>query len=152
MDDRKSKIDSELGKVKAERDDYKSKYLRALADYQNFERRIREEEQEMVKGANAGMLLKLLPFLDNLDKAEVFVKDAGLKIAKDHFLKILTEIGLEEIPVLGKEYDPHLAEAVDMIAGEKDNVVVEVLKKGYKFNDKILRIAQVKVSKKVKNS
>ena len=148
---KKPAANEELEKTKKERDDYKSKYLRALADYQNFEKRVRSEEQEMVKGANANLLLKLLPFLDNLEQAEVFIKEEGLKIAKNHFFSILKDIGLEEIAVFGKEFDPHTAEAIDMVSGEKDNIVMEVVRKGYRFNGKILRPAQVKVSKKVKS-
>lgn len=135
-------------KIKKEKEDYKHKYLRALADYQNLEKRIREEKDLLTKEANKTLILKLLPFLDSLDKAELFIKDEGLKIAKDNFYKILKEQGLEEIEVLGKEFDPHLAEAVDVAPDEKDNHVVEVLRKGYRLNGKILRIAQVKVGKK----
>ncbi len=97
------------------------------------------------------VLLKLLPFLDNLDQAETFVKDNGLKLIKENFFKTLHELGLEEIQVLSKEFDPYNAEAIDMVEGKEDNKVVEVLRKGYKFKDKVLRVAQVKVSKKVSN-
>lgn len=135
-------------KIKKDKEDWKNKYLRALADYQNLEKRAREEKEEIVKGANTGLLLKLLPFLDHLDKAEIFIKDDGLKMTKEQFEKTLRAAGLEEIHILGKEFNPHLAEAIDVIPGEKDNLVVEVLKKGYKFNNKVLRVAQVKVSKK----
>jgi len=128
---------------------YKSKYLRALADYQNFEKRVKEEKDQIIKNANGDLILRLLPFLDSLDKAEIFVKDEGLKLVRDQLLKVLVEAGLEEIPVLGKEFDPYSAEVVDMVEGEKDNIVVEVLRKGYKFNGKVLRVAQVKVSKKI---
>jgi molecular chaperone GrpE len=90
-----------------------------------------------------------LPFLDNLEKAEVFIKDQGLKISKDQFTQILKETGLEEIDLLGKDYDPNFAEAVDIVSGKEENKVVEVLRKGYKFGDKIIRVEQVKVSKKL---
>lgn len=128
--------------------DYKNKYLRALADYHNFEKRVSEEKQQIIKTANTQVILRLLPFLDHLEKAEVFVKDNGLKIVKDDFLKTLKELGLEELDVLGKPFDPHTCEALEVVAGEKDNVVAEVLRKGYKFQEKIIRVAQVKVSKK----
>lgn len=139
----------ELEKLKKERDGYKNKYLRALADYQNLEKRIIEDRQEVLKDANKQLILKLLTFLDNLDKAEVFVKDHGLKMAKDNFFQLLKNEGLEEIQILGKEFNPHLAEVIDVVKGEKDNIVVGVLRKGYKLNDKIVRVAQVKVSKKI---
>jgi len=132
--------------------EYKTKYLRALADYQNFEKRVAGDKEQLLKIANAGLILRLLPFLDSLDKAEMFIKDEGLKIVKVQFHKTLSEAGLEEIDVLNKEYDPYTAEVVDMVEGEKENIVVEVLRKGYKFHGNILRVAQVKVSKKpVKN-
>lgn len=146
------KLKDELDKTKKEVNDYKNKYLRALADYQNYEKRVREEKVQIEQQVKAQILLKLLPFLDNLDKAEIFVKDSGLKIVKDSFYKMLTEMGLEEIQILGKEFDPHLAEAVDIVSGEKDNKVAEVLRKSYKFNDGILRVAHVKVTKKIQNS
>lgn len=127
---------------------FKHKYLRALADYQNLEKRIHDERGELYQGANKNLILKLLPFLDSLDKAEAFIKDEGLKIVKEQFEKTLRDEGLVELDVLGKEFDPYTAEVVDMVEGEKDNMVVEVLRKGYQFNGKILRVAQVKVSKK----
>ncbi len=129
--------------------EYKNKYLRALADYQNLENRIATGHEDIRKNANKSLLIKLLTFLDGLDKAEVFVKDQSLKLIKENFEKILKSEGLEEIEVLNKEYDPYTAEAIDMVNGEKDNIVVEVLRKGYKLNGVIIRVAQVKVSKKL---
>lgn len=141
-------IKTQNEKLKQIGDEYKTKYLRALADYQNLENRIAGHNQQFLKTANSQLLLKLLPFLDSLDKAEVFVKDAGLKIVKDQFQKTLFDSGLQEIEVLNKQYDPYTAEVVDMVSGEVDNQVVEVVRKGYKFHDSVLRVAQVKVSKK----
>lgn len=148
-----NKFDSEqVEKLKKEIEDYKTKYLRAIADYQNLENRARDNNQQLLLTANSGLILKLLPFLDSLDKAEVFVKDQGLKLVKDHFHKTLQECGLEEIDVLHKEFNPYTAEVIDIVEGEKDNIVEEVLRRGYKFHGKVLRVAQVKVSKlKIKN-
>lgn len=138
----------EIEKLKKEVEEYKNKYLRALADYQNFENRIEQQKEEIKKTGEKQLILKLLPFLDNLDKAEIFIKDQGLKQIKDNFYQILKSDQLKELDVLNKEFDPMTAEAVEMIPGEKENIVVEVVRKGYKFGDKILRVAQVKVSKK----
>lgn len=155
MDNKKIKEDKkdnqkfqvEIDQLKQQVEEFKNKYLRALADYQNLEKRIGEERFELMKMANKNLLIKILPFLDNLEKAEVFIKDQGLKISKDHFLQILKETGLEEIDILNKDFDPISAEAVDIVPGKEENKVVEVLRKGYKFEDKIIRVAQVKVSK-----
>lgn len=127
---------------------YKTKYLRALADYQNFERRTREEKMELRNMANENFIRNLLPFLDSLGKAEIFIKDQGLQMIRNSFFQLLTEEGLKEIELLGKPFDPYTAEAVELVEGEKENEVVEVLQKAYEYNGKILRVGQVKVSKK----
>jgi len=157
-DNQKKDKPDELLKLKEENEDlkkqveeYRNKYLRALADYQNLEKRVVEEKELIIKNANQNLILKLLPFLDALDKAEVFIKDQGLKIVKDNLIQVLKEVGVEEIDVLNKPFDPITSEAIDIITSDKDNIVVEVLRKGYRFQDKILRVAQVKVSKKVKS-
>ncbi len=144
------KVQLEIVSLKQQVDEFKNKYLRAIADYQNLEKRVGEERFELMKMANKNLLVKILPFLDNLEKAEVFVKDPGLKISKDHFLQILKEAGLEEINVLNKDFDPVSSEAIDIIPGKEENKVVEILRKGYKFEDKIIRVAQVKVLKLLK--
>jgi len=140
------KIKEENEKLKKEVEEFKNKYLRALADYQNLQKRMLEEKKEWEKRIKKEFFLKILPFLDNLEKAEIFIKDTGLKLIKDQFLQFLKNEGVEEIDLLGKEFDPNLAEAVDVIEGEKENLIVEVLRKGYKMGEEVLRIAQVKVS------
>lgn len=154
MDDKKpikkhAKTDEELEKAKKETEDYKGKYLRVLADYQNFEKRVYEQKQFSKDFANKDLVLKLLPVLDDLDKAEMFVKDEGLKIIKDKLFNILKQEGVEEMNILGKEFDPYVAEVIDVVEGKEDNMIVEILRKGYKHKDKILRVAQVRVSKKL---
>src|SRR3989338_5629959 len=100
------KLKEALEKTKKEAEDYKNKYLRALADYQNYEKRVSDEKSQIREQVLAQVLLKLLPFLDNLDKAEIFIKDSGLKMVKDSFYKRLSEMGFTEIQILGKEFDP----------------------------------------------
>lgn len=151
MDDKKIKKDKKLEAsedLKREAEEWRQKYMRALADYQNLEKRVQEEREEVMEQANQRLVVRLLPFLDDLEKAQVFVKDPGLKLTHDNFLKVLTELGIKEIQVMGKEFDPHLAEAVEVTAGEQDNVVVGVVRKGYELHGRVIRVAQVKVSKK----
>ena len=138
-----------MDELKRQVEEYKGKYLRALADYQNLEKRISEERETWIQGAHKKLMEKLLPFLDNLDRAEAFIKDENLKMIASSFRKILEQEGLSEIDVLGKEYDPYVAEVLDIVPGDRNNVVTEVLRKGYRFNGTVLRVAQVKVSKKV---
>ena len=135
-------------KLLQEVETYKAKYLRALADYQNYERRMSNEVIRITERANVQLILKLLMFLDDLERAEIFVKDKNLSHIKDSFFHMLEAQGLEEIKVIGTEYDPVSAEVVGLIPGEKDGIVVEVTRKGYAFHGSIIRVAQVKVSKK----
>ena len=154
--DELKKVQDELANVKVElegekkkTEENKTKYLRALADYQNFENRVASQREELINNANKHLIIRLLSFLDNLDQAELFVKDDHLKLIKDSFHKMLKEEGLKELEVKGKEYDPFTAEVIDMVKGEKENQVVEVLRKGYEMNGKVIRVAQVKVSRKL---
>jgi len=137
-----------LEKTKKEVEEYKNKYLRALADYQNLEKRITDQKNNQKKSIIQELIVKLLPLLDNMEKAEIFSKDEGLVLAKNQFIKVIRDFGIKEIDVLGKEFDPQLAEVIDVVKGEKNNLVTEVLRKGYFYEDRILRVAQVKVSKK----
>lgn len=139
--------DEKCEAITKERDEFKGKYLRALADYQNFERRMAAERSNIRSATIREIVIELLPFLDHLEKAEVFIKDPGLKMIKQQYLQFLTGLGIEELDIENKPYDPLTAEVIEVVDGAKDNIVIEVLRKGYKYHDYIVRIAQVKVEK-----
>lgn len=140
--------DNELEVAKKEAEEYKTQYLRALADYRNYERRVAEEQINVRERIKADVINKLLPFLDNVEKAEVFIKDPGLKMIKDQFIQTVKQLGVEEIELEGKEFDPHVAEAIDVVEGEKDNIIVSVSRKAYKLGDRVIQHGLVTVSKK----
>lgn len=125
-------------------EEYEQNWKRAVADYQNLKRRSEEDRLRIVKYANSELLSELLPVLDNFESLLKHNSDEGLKITVKHFTDILKNIGLVEIEVLGLDFDPTLCEAVEMVPGEK-NKVVEVLQKGYRYQDKLLRPAKVNV-------
>src|SRR3989338_6333385 len=85
LEEENNKLKLELEKTKKEKDEYKNKYLRALADYQNYEKRVSKEKDALRQNASRDFLLKLLPVIDDLLKAEIFVKDSGLKLVGDKF-------------------------------------------------------------------
>lgn len=143
----KNNLIIENDQLKKQLEDYKNKYLRALADYQNLEKRVVEEKKQFQRTINKNLLLKIITILDDIDKAEIFLKDKGLSMIKDRFMRLLLEEGIKEINVLGKPFDPHLAEAIEISEGKEDNIVTEVLRKGYYHYDIVLRPAQVRVSK-----
>jgi len=124
--------------------DLENKWKRALADYANLEKRIDNEKQSFVKYSNLKLLEKLLPILDDLEAAENHLKDQGLKIILNKLKEILKSEGVEEIKTHGEEFNPELMEAIEIIEGPK-NKVMEVLRKGYLLEEKVLRIAKVKV-------
>lgn len=119
---------------------------RALADYQNLEKRVSEEKSSWIKAANKNLLLKLLPGLDSLILAEKHTQDEGVKISIKHFLDILEQEGVNKIEALGQDFDPNLMEAVSTTVGEEGKVVEEV-RSGYTLFGQVLRPAQVMVGK-----
>lgn len=139
-----------IDQLKQEVEQWRNKYLRALADYQNLEKRINQEQKELKKSVNKNLLLKFISILDEIERAALFINNDGLKLIKKKFLQILNEEGVKEIDLIGKKFDPHLAEAVEVVQGKENDIIVEVVKKGYYYYDKVLRVAQVKVSKKIK--
>ena len=135
-------------KLKEELDDLTHKWKRALADYQNLEKRVNFEKEDFIRFASAQLILKILPALDSLEKAEKHLKDEGLSLAIRQLQQVLQEEGLEEIQVLGREFDPEEMECVEVGEGEEGRVLAEA-RKGYKLKGKVLRCAQVKVGKKL---
>lgn len=123
-----------------------NKYRRALADYQNLQKRVSEERQDWIRAANKELLLRLLPVLDTLELANKHIDDQGLKVSINQFLDTLKAEGVTKIKTVGEEFDPHLMDCVTTEEG-KENEVLEELRSGYMMNDKVLRPAQVKVGK-----
>ena len=138
-------VDKEI--VNNETEEWKEKYLRVLADYQNLERRTRDEKEEARKFASEILLGRLFSAIDTLGKAKEYLKDAGLDLAYKEFLAVLQEQGVERIETQDQEFNPHEMECIEVVQG-KDNIVVEEVFAGYRLYGKILRVAQVKVGKK----
>jgi molecular chaperone GrpE len=145
----KKKTDVPL-EVNTEAEEWKNKYLRALADYQNLEKRVAGEKVEIRKYAAEVVIARLLPTLDTLAKAKAHIKDSGLYLAYKELETALTEFGVIKIEVVGKQFNPHEMECIEVVNGT-DNEVIEETLPGYRLHDKILRVAQVKVGKKLQN-
>lgn len=119
-------------------------WKRALADYQNLQKRCEKEKIDFAGYSNSVLISKLLFVLDCFDKVQGYLKDEGLDLAIKEFKKILFEEGLEEVEALGKKFNPQEMEAVETVEGEEEKVV-EVLGKGYRLKGKLIRPAKVKV-------
>ena len=129
---------------------------RALADYANLERRVEDEKGQVVDWAKSYLLVKFLPVLDSLERVQRFVLKEGpdptkhgLSLALEQVRRILRDEQIEEIETSGV-FDPKYHEAIEVTEGNSENKIVEVVEKGYKLGDKILRPAKVKVEKKKK--
>ncbi len=124
--------------------DFEVKWKRAVADYQNQEKWIREQRAEWIRSANQDLLLRILPVLDTLMLAQQHSADKNLTVSIGQFLDVLKGEGVEKIETVGKVFDPFLMEAVMTEAGE-ENVIIKELRAGYKLYEKVLRPAQVTV-------
>lgn len=139
----------ELDAARQEAEQYKNMYLRALADYKNLENRMSSERQRMQIAVKKQMIYELLPVIDNLDQAEVFTTDPGLQMISMSLRKAIAEMGVQEVELVGQEYNPEYAEAIEAVPGKKDNIIVEVIQKAYALDGHVIRHGKVKVSKKV---
>lgn len=125
-----------------------NRWKRALADYQNLEKRYEREKNDFVQYANANLILKLLSVLDHLQKALEHLKDDGLSLAIRQLWRVLEEEGLEEIKALGEDFNPAEMEAVEVVKDDRDGKVVEEILKGYKLKGKVIRVAKVKIGER----
>ncbi len=136
--------------IKRDIDEWKNKYLRALADYQNLEKRVSEGRANDIKFAARSLIVKLLPAIDDIERAGDLIKNEGLNLAIKKLSDILKSEQVEKIEVLGKKYDPHTMECVEIEKGENCDDIIEELRPGYKMFNQVIRTTQVKVGK-VKN-
>lgn len=134
--------------LKKELEETKAKYLRALADYQNLEKRVQNASIDEQKFASRNIIFKILPVLDVLEKVEVTSEDQGVKLAVKMFRKILEENQVLKFEVIGKKFDPVMMECVEVLGDGKDDKVTEEVQSGYMMHGQILRVAKVKVGKK----
>jgi len=151
----KKKIQTELDThEKNEADVWKAKYVRALADYQNLEKRTHEHVNESRTYASLHIVRLLLPVLDNLERATKHLADDGLKHIVRQFHMVFADVGVTRIDVIGKPFDPVEMDCVALVEGE-NGIVVEELVAGYRMHDKVIRPAKVNVGsgeKKEENS
>ncbi len=135
------------------------KYLRALADYENLEKRTRTERARIVKQANERLLLKLVDLADSFEKAESEISTNkstthesildGFQAVHNQFKTILKNEGIERIPAIGEKFDPNFHEVVFMKPDSEteENIILEEAQIGYLLNSKVLRPTKVVVAK-----
>lgn len=147
---------SELEKAQAEAAEMKARYLRSVADLENYRKRIGREKQDIIRSAAANVIEELLPVLDNmklgLQAAENHpeAKDVtvGFKMVDDQLKKTLSAQGLEELIPDGQAFDPNFHECVSHQASDevKEDHVIQTVRAGYRLNERLIRAASVIVS------
>ncbi|WP_271852470.1 nucleotide exchange factor GrpE [Planococcus maritimus] len=146
----------EKAELQAQLEEEQNKYLRLLADYDNFKRRAKKDQELAKQFRSQSLLTDLLPVLDNFDRAlavEAKSEESasllkGLEMVKKSLADAVTSEGLEEIKAVGEPFDPHFHQAVmqESDAGSEPGTVLQELQKGYTLNGRVLRPAMVKVN------
>ncbi len=147
----------ESAALKAQAEEWQQKLLRLQADFDNFRRRTRMEKEESAKYAALPVVSKLLPALDNLERAIAASKQSqdfdvlakGVEMTARLLLEALQQEGLQAMQTVGDTFNPELHQAVMQIDSDehRDGEVVEELQRGYLLKDKVIRPAMVKVNK-----
>ena len=146
--------DAELQKVKAERDSLLDRLARAQAEFENARRRAAKEQQDFRDFAMADAIKSLLPVVDNFERAlqsksEAADFRAGVELIYKQVRDVLTKLGVQPISAKGEQFDPHIHEAIEMVETQDaaDHEVLEEWQRGYKYKERLLRPAMVKVAK-----
>lgn len=146
------KLREELEEARAAAADYKDKWMRAAAEFDNFRKRNESTRRSAYLDGKADVILKILPVGDNLERALTMCDEKtakGIEMVLRSFNKLLEEEGIEAIDPKDEEFDPAFCEAImsePAADGVEPGYVKEVFLKGYKRGDKVLRFAQVKVT------
>ncbi len=150
--------ETELEKLRAELEDQKDKFLRKLAEFDNYKRRNAKERMELIQTAGREVITDMLEVLDDCDRAQKQMENSedvneikqGVMLVFNKLRNSLTSRGLRPMETIGKPFDPHLHEAITEIAVPDEKMkgkVIDEITKGYFLNDKIIRHAKVVVGK-----
>ncbi len=147
------KLKADFEKLKKEKDEINDRYLRILAEYDNFRKRSQREKDTVYGDATADAVTKLLPILDSFDRASNYeCPDAeykkGIDLIGTSIKEAFDQLGIKEIPAMGEQFDPNKHNAVMHIDNPayEENVITDVYRKGYTLGDKVIRFSMVVVA------
>lgn len=147
-------IEKQLEAAKKEVEQYKDKYLRAVAEFDNYRKRTLKEKAELLLNGSEKTVCAFLPILDDFERAiadkteDVNAIKEGMQIIFNKFNKTLESLGVKKIETEGKDFDVDFHEAVAMVPGmgdDKKGKVIDCVQTGYQLNDKVIRHAKVAV-------
>ena len=148
-----AELEERLAEVERERDEYLNDLKRVAADFENYRKRVARDQEGLVARAHERLVKELLPVLDDLERAleaaaqhEEAKLEEGVRLVHRELLEALAREGLVEVET-GGQFDPHVHEALlSQPSEQEDGSVIEVLQKGYRLGDRVLRPARVVVS------
>lgn len=147
-------IEEQLEAAKKEVEQYKDKYLRAVAEFDNYRKRTLKEKAELLLNGSEKAVCAFLPILDDFERAiadkteDVNAIKEGMQIIFNKFNKTLESLGVKKIETEGKDFDVDFHEAVAIVPGmgdDKKGKVIDCVQTGYQLNDKVIRHAKVAV-------
>lgn len=147
-------IEEQLEAAKKEVEQYKDKYLRAVAEFDNYRKRTLKEKAELLLNGSEKTVCAFLPILDDFERAiadkteDVNAIKEGMQIIFNKFNKTLDSLGVKKIETEGKDFDVDFHEAVAMVPGmgdDKKGKVIDCVQTGYQLNNKVIRHAKVAV-------
>ena len=150
------KLKEEISVLKEANDELKDKYLRLVAEYDNYRKRTAKEKVELRELTKSALLIDFLSIVDDVDRAILHVDEVkdidatieGVKLINGKFREFLKTQGIEEIDAKDQEFDTDFHEAITRFPVEdedKKGKVIDVVQKGYKINDRVIRFAKVVV-------
>eukprot|EP00831_Metopus_contortus_P080643 TRINITY_DN8292_c0_g1_i13.p1 TRINITY_DN8292_c0_g1~~TRINITY_DN8292_c0_g1_i13.p1 ORF type:complete len:198 (+),score=60.89 TRINITY_DN8292_c0_g1_i13:156-749(+) len=158
LDTREEQAPEEVNREKQLEDDiahWKDKYVRSMAEFENFRKRTMKEKPDWIKSSNESILVSICDIMDNFERAMGQMKDdhhedpfiKGIVQIKQQFDNLLAKEHVEKIETEGKDFDPAVHEALAHIPSDlEENKIVAVIQNGYKLYDKVIRAARVAVS------
>jgi molecular chaperone GrpE len=147
-------LEKSLAEEKEKAEKYLENWQRAEADFSNYKKRVEQEKTELGNSLNSGLILNLLPVLDDMERALASLPPKlekqnwvdGIKLIHRKFQTILETQGIAPIEAVGKHFDPSIHEAVSQIEGQ-EGIVMQEIQKGYMLKERVLRPSLVVVGK-----
>lgn len=154
--DKSSEEKSPLEEAQQQIEELKDKYLRSVAEFDNYRKRTLKEKAELILNGSEKAIAAVLPILDDMERAiangekteDLNVLREGMSLIYTKFQKVLESIGVKEIETADADFDTDVHEAIAMVPGmgdDKKGKVLDCVQKGYKLNDKVIRHAKVAV-------
>jgi len=151
-------LQQELEEERRKASEQYDQWLRSVAELRNYKKRVEQERQQVIRGANATLVSHLLPALDDFERAMAVLPDEklarfswveGILLVYRRILAVLEQHGLQAIEAVGQPFDPYVHDAIlfEEVPADRDQVVLAELQRGYKLHERLLRPALVKVGK-----